>query len=125
VNEGPTCYTKKPYWGAANKACDIDQYGAPPMDGSKEDGQAGCTGKPYWGAAKKSCGVNQYGAPPMDGSNDSQAGAPATAGASKGLATPTTGQRGHSRWLRGREGRSEGGQRWFPRQCLRGCQRWL
>jgi hypothetical protein len=32
--------TGKPYWGATKKACDVDQYGAPPMDGSK-DGQAG------------------------------------------------------------------------------------
>jgi hypothetical protein len=30
VNEGPTCCTGKPYWGAAEKACDVDQYGAPP-----------------------------------------------------------------------------------------------
>jgi hypothetical protein len=47
VNEGPTCCTRKPYWGVTKKACDVDQYGAPPMDGSKEDGQAGCTEKPY------------------------------------------------------------------------------
>jgi hypothetical protein len=37
VNEGPTCCTGKPYWGVAEKACDVDQYGASPMDGSKED----------------------------------------------------------------------------------------
>jgi hypothetical protein len=47
VNEGPTCCTGKPYWGAVKKACDVDQYGTPLMDGSKEDDQAGCTGKPY------------------------------------------------------------------------------
>jgi hypothetical protein len=53
VNEGPTCCTGKPYWGAVKKACDINQYGASPMDGSKEDGQVGCTGKPYWGVVKE------------------------------------------------------------------------
>jgi hypothetical protein len=37
VNEGPTCCTGKPHWGAAKKACSVDQYGAPPMGGSKED----------------------------------------------------------------------------------------
>jgi hypothetical protein len=47
ANEGPTCCTRKPYWGAAKKACDVDQYGAPLMDRSKEDDQAGCTRKPY------------------------------------------------------------------------------
>jgi hypothetical protein len=47
VNEGPTCCTKKPRWGAAKKACDSDQYGALPMDRSKSDSQAGYTGKPY------------------------------------------------------------------------------
>jgi hypothetical protein len=29
-------YTRNPYWGAA-KVCDVDQYRAPPMDGSKDD----------------------------------------------------------------------------------------
>jgi hypothetical protein len=76
VNEGPTCCTEKSYWGAAEKACDVDQYGTPPMDGSKEDVQAGCTEKSYWGVAKKACDIDQYGAPPMDGSKDGQAGAP-------------------------------------------------
>jgi hypothetical protein len=33
VNESPTCCTGKPYWDAAKKACDVNQYGAPPMDG--------------------------------------------------------------------------------------------
>jgi hypothetical protein len=47
------------------------------MDGSKEDGQAGCIGNPYWGVAKKACAVDQYEIPPMDGSKDGQAGAPA------------------------------------------------
>jgi hypothetical protein len=47
VNEGPTCCTRKPYWGVAKKACDVDQYEAPPMDESKEDSQPGCTEKPY------------------------------------------------------------------------------
>jgi hypothetical protein len=70
VNEGPTCYTRKPYQGSTKKVCNINQYGAPPMDGSKEDDQAGYTGNPYWGAAKKVCDVDQYGAPPMDGSKD-------------------------------------------------------
>jgi hypothetical protein len=37
VNEGPTCCIGKSYWGVVEKACDVDQYGAPPMDGSKED----------------------------------------------------------------------------------------
>jgi hypothetical protein len=41
VNEGPTCCTEKTYWGATKKACDVDQYGAPPMDGSKEDSHVG------------------------------------------------------------------------------------
>jgi hypothetical protein len=76
VNEGPTCCTEKSYWGAAEKACDVDQYGTLPMDGSKEDVQAGCTEKSYWGVAKKACDIDQYGAPPMDGSKDGQAGAP-------------------------------------------------
>jgi hypothetical protein len=56
------------------KACDIDQHGAPPMDGSKEEDQAGYTENPYWGAAKKACGIDQYRAPPMDESKDNQAG---------------------------------------------------
>jgi hypothetical protein len=58
VNEESTCCMGKPYWGATKKTCDVDQYGAPPMDGSKEDDQVGCTEKPYWGAAKKACGVD-------------------------------------------------------------------
>jgi hypothetical protein len=80
VNEGPTCCTGKAYWSAAKKACDVDQYEALPMDGSKEDDQAGCTGKPYWGVAKKGCGVDQYGAPPMD----RRVGARGSSGACKG-----------------------------------------
>jgi hypothetical protein len=35
VHEGPTYCTGKSYWGAAKKACDVDQYGVLPMDGSK------------------------------------------------------------------------------------------
>jgi hypothetical protein len=35
VNEGPTCCTEKPHWGAVKKACDVDQYEALPMGGSK------------------------------------------------------------------------------------------
>jgi hypothetical protein len=58
------------------KACDVDAYGAPPMDGSKENDQASYTEKPYWGATKKACGINQYGTLPMDGSKDGQAGLP-------------------------------------------------
>jgi hypothetical protein len=58
MNEGPTCYTGKPYWGAVERTCNIDQYGAPPMDGSKEDVQACCTRKPYWGVVKKACGAD-------------------------------------------------------------------
>jgi hypothetical protein len=42
VNEGSTYCTERPYRGAAEKACDVDQYGALPIDGSKED-----TEKPY------------------------------------------------------------------------------
>jgi hypothetical protein len=76
----------KPYWGPAKKACNVDQYGASPMDGSKEDGQAGSTENPYWGAAKKVCDVDQYEAPPMDGLKDGQAGAPATAAVAQGPA---------------------------------------
>jgi hypothetical protein len=95
MDEGPTCCTWKPYWGAAKKACDIDQCGAPPMDGSNEDDQAGApepapavgptcyTGKPYWGAAKKARGIDQYGL------KDGQAGAPVTAAAAKGPAALT------------------------------------
>jgi hypothetical protein len=41
VKEGPTCYTGKPYWGAAKKACGVDQYGAPPMYGSRKASTAG------------------------------------------------------------------------------------
>jgi hypothetical protein len=59
VNKGPACCIGKPYWGVTKKMCDVDQYEAPPMDGSKEDSQASCTRNPYWGAAKKACGVNQ------------------------------------------------------------------
>jgi hypothetical protein len=40
VDEGTACLMGKPYWSAAKKVCDVDQYGAPPMDGSKDD-QAG------------------------------------------------------------------------------------
>jgi hypothetical protein len=58
MNEGPTCYTGKPYWGAVERTCNVDQYAAPPMDGSKEDVQACCTRKPYWGAVKKACGAD-------------------------------------------------------------------
>jgi hypothetical protein len=68
------------------KACDIDQHGAPPMDGSKEDDQAGYTENPYWGAAKKACGIDQYRAPPMDESKDNQGGGLMTA-----AVAPTTG----------------------------------
>jgi hypothetical protein len=39
LNECPTCCTGKPYWCAMKKACDVDKYGALPMDESKEDGQ--------------------------------------------------------------------------------------
>jgi hypothetical protein len=97
-----------PYWGVMKKACSVDQYGAPPMDGSKEDDQVGapvstpmvrpicCIGKP-WSAVKKVCGVDQYGAPPMYGSKNGQvgapaavpAGAPATAAVAKGPTVPT------------------------------------
>jgi hypothetical protein len=31
--DGQAGCTRKPYWGVVKKACDIDQYGAPPMDG--------------------------------------------------------------------------------------------
>jgi hypothetical protein len=58
-------------------ACDINQYGAPPMYGSKEDGQAGCTRNTYRGAVKKACGVDQYGVPSMDGSKDGHVRVPA------------------------------------------------
>jgi hypothetical protein len=78
VNEGPTWCTGKPYRGVAKKACEVNQYGAPPIDGSKEDDQLGCTEKPYWGATKKACDVDQYEALPMDGSKDGQEGAPTT-----------------------------------------------
>jgi hypothetical protein len=47
LNEGSTWCIGKPYWGVEKKACGGDQYGALPMDGSKEDGQTGYTGKPY------------------------------------------------------------------------------
>jgi hypothetical protein len=77
VNKGPTCCTRKSYWGATKKAFDFDQYGAPPINRSKEDDQSGCTRNPHWGAAKKACGVDMYGAPPMDRSKDGQAGVPA------------------------------------------------
>jgi hypothetical protein len=60
------------------KACDIDQYGAPLLDRSKEDDQPGCTEKQYWGAVKKTYEVDLFGALPMDGSKDGQAGALAT-----------------------------------------------
>jgi hypothetical protein len=86
-NEGPTCCTGKPHWGIAKKVCSIEQYSAPPMDGSKEDSQASCTRKPYWGAVKV-CGVDQYGAPPMDGSKGNQAGAPAAVSKAQGPAAP-------------------------------------
>jgi hypothetical protein len=90
VNVGPTCCTGEPYWGATKKACDINQYGAPPMDRSKEDDQTGCTGKPYWGAVKKACSVDQYGAPPMDGVEGRPGG-----GASDGCGGPgASGARG-------------------------------
>jgi hypothetical protein len=55
---------------------EVDQYGASPMDGSKEDRQAGCTKNPYWGVVKKARNVDHYGALPMGGSKDGQAGAP-------------------------------------------------
>jgi hypothetical protein len=63
ANEGATCCTRKPYWGVTEKACDIDQYGAPPMDvkgrlsgglhrkdilGCREEGVR-C--RPVWGSA--------------------------------------------------------------------------
>jgi hypothetical protein len=53
VNKGPTCCTRKSYWGATKKAFDVDQYGAPPINRSKEDDQSGCTRNPHWGAAKR------------------------------------------------------------------------
>jgi hypothetical protein len=36
VNEGPGYCTEMPYRGAVKKACDINQYEAPPMDRSKD-----------------------------------------------------------------------------------------
>jgi hypothetical protein len=74
VNECPTCCTGKPYWGAAEKAYDVDQYGAPPIDRSKKDVQAGCTGKLYWGAMKKACDVHQYGLHPWTGRRTARRG---------------------------------------------------
>jgi hypothetical protein len=59
VNKGPACCTGKPYWGAVKKACDVDQFEAPPMDG-----QAGCIENPYW---------------PMDGQTDAPTTVPARA----------------------------------------------
>jgi hypothetical protein len=69
------------------------------MDGSKEDGQAGCTGNLYWDVVKKACGVDQYEAPPMDVSNNGQArapvavpvGAPATPAVVQGPVAPAAG----------------------------------
>jgi hypothetical protein len=61
------------------KVCGVDQYGALPMDRSKEDDHARAlvpapaagptcyTGKPYWGAAKKACDIDQYGLRPWTG----------------------------------------------------------
>jgi hypothetical protein len=86
VNEGPTCCTRKLYCCVAHTG----QYGAPPMDGSKEDGQAGCTEKSYWGATKKVGDIDQYMAPPMDGLKDYQVGAPMTAAVTQGPAAPAT-----------------------------------
>jgi hypothetical protein len=37
VNEGATCCTGKPYCGVMKKAFYADPYGAPPMDGSKNE----------------------------------------------------------------------------------------
>jgi hypothetical protein len=39
VNKGPTCCTGRPYRGAVMKACDVNQYGALPMDGVTEPPQ--------------------------------------------------------------------------------------
>jgi hypothetical protein len=73
VNEGPSCCTERPYWGAVKKAYGVDQCRAPPIGGSKEDSQtrtkgpapvAGptcCNGKPYWGATKQACGGQGVG----------------------------------------------------------------
>jgi hypothetical protein len=118
VNEGPTCCTEKSYWGAAEKACDVDQYGAPPMDGSKEDVQAGCTEKSYWGVVKKACDIDQYGAPPMDGSKDGQAGAPTVVlgGRQRRLGTIDGCGCPWQCYLRGPRGQ------WHPWRCLRGHQ---
>jgi hypothetical protein len=120
VKEGPTCCTGKSYWGAVKKACDVDQYEAPPMGRSKEDGQAGYTGKSYRGAMKKACDIDQYGTLPMDGSKDGQArclrGRQRQRQRPRARRRPRRGQRGCASRLRGREGQQESGQQW----CLRG-----
>jgi hypothetical protein len=75
--DGQVDCTRKPYWGAAKKACNIDQYGALPMDGSK-GGQAG---------APAIVAVAQRPVVPVT----VLAGVPTVAAASKGPVAPAAG----------------------------------
>jgi hypothetical protein len=36
MEDDQASYTRNSYWGATKKACSIDQYRAPPMNGSKD-----------------------------------------------------------------------------------------
>jgi hypothetical protein len=76
VNKGPACCIGKPYWGVTKKMCDVDQYGAPTMDGSKEDSQAKVAPETHIGVPQRRRAASTR-APPMDGSKDGQVGAPA------------------------------------------------
>ena len=78
--------TRKPYWGAAKKACSVNQYGAPPMDGSK-NGQAEV---PTAAAASKG----------LAAPTTVPAGVPMAAAVSKEPAAPMVGLAGRSHQLR-------------------------
>jgi hypothetical protein len=117
-------WTGNPYWGAAKKACDIDQYGAPPMDRLKDDHAEVLAAVPV-GTDGGACG-----APTMTAVAKGPAapvvvptGVPMATATSKGPATPTTGPVGALAPAARKRRPAEGGQRWCSRQCLQWSQR--
>jgi hypothetical protein len=53
----------KPYWGVAKKACGVDHYNAPSMDGSKDGQAGGPTAVPATAAVAQGPAAVSVGAP--------------------------------------------------------------
>jgi hypothetical protein len=79
----PICCTEKPYCSSAKKACEVDQYGAPPMNGSK-NGQVGLPAT-HVAVPMRAPGTTPTTVP---------AGVPTAATTVKGPAAPMTGPMG-------------------------------